>query len=173
MEQAAVALNPVAAILTAAAVLTVAACSGSSGSAASTASAPHICAAADCRDFAAWYLRIEVISAPRRTPLRSRRQSARQPAGCSTRTLQRCSPMCKPRPPRGQPRTGQGGDDRGRRLYGRAALPVREPFFVIRPQRSAEEHAADLIAAAPSPERTSDQALQPSGPNRSVLSSES
>ena len=72
----------------------------------------------------------------------------------------------------GQPRTGQGGDHRGR-LCGRTVPPVREPFFVIRPQRSAEEHAADLIAAALSPERTSDQSLQPSGPNRSVLSSES
>jgi hypothetical protein len=41
------------------------------------------------------------------------------------------------------------------------------------PPRSAEERAADLIAAAPLPERTSDPALQPSGPNRSVLSSES
>jgi len=57
--------------------------------------------------------RMEVISAPRRTPLRSRRPSAGHAAGCSTRTCQRCNPMCKPRPPRdslGQAREGMTVD---------------------------------------------------------------
>lgn len=98
---------------------------------------------------------------------------SKAPSGLLYQDLSTLQSDVKTTATQGQPRTGQGGDDRGRRLCGRAVLPVREPFFVIRPQRSAEEHAADLIAAAPSPERTSDQALQPSRPNRSVLSSES